>query len=146
MASLITFTPGTTIKSTDVNADFSSLNNAKVERSGDTMTGSLWIGPGTTLWVNQQTAYGASPYITMPIGDSDTGIHWYADGHIGIFSNAAALIDISLGNTVNITAPNAWVNGHTICAAIGFAQIFVQSYAPTTGNVGDIWLNTSVSL
>ncbi|WP_206109385.1 pyocin knob domain-containing protein [Paenibacillus apii] len=39
------------------------------------------------IWVNPQTAYGATSSLTLPIGDSDTGIKWVSDGQLDFYSN-----------------------------------------------------------
>ncbi|CQR58438.1 phage tail-collar fiber domain-containing protein [Paenibacillus riograndensis] len=45
------------------------------------------IVTNTQLWVAQNTAYGASSSLTLPIGDSDTGINWVTDGRLDFYSN-----------------------------------------------------------
>lgn len=39
------------------------------------------------VWAGRKTQYGATSPLTLPIGDSDTGFHWNADGNVYFYSN-----------------------------------------------------------
>lgn len=99
----------------------------------------------TSLWVNPQTAYGATPTLTMPIGDSDTGFNWVSDGRIDIYSNntrAATLQDgwltlkgpdSNFYSTANFWGTHTTGTRSTFRAAINSASFATGTYTKITG-------------
>ncbi|WPP40430.1 phage tail protein [Paenibacillus hunanensis] len=71
-----------------VNADTGRINVKNGIEGGDL------IVYNNKTWLNAQTNFGGAPSLTLSVGDSDTGLNWFADGGVDFFSNgskAAAL-------------------------------------------------------
>lgn len=114
---------------------FDFTNSTSLMRWG---AGKVWVGP--------QTAFGSTAALALTIGDSDTGINWTADGHITVYSNNTPMIDVYGGTTVNVTA-TLQNNGSQVPVLIGGGKkVSVQNTAPSSPAVGDVWIDTSVSL
>ncbi|MDT3427688.1 hypothetical protein J2Z22_003251 [Paenibacillus forsythiae] len=52
-----------------------------------------------TLWVAKKDQYGSSSSLTLPIGDSDTGVKWVEDGRLDFYSNNSVAFKIQNGYT-----------------------------------------------
>lgn len=109
-------------------------------------TSLLRMGAGK-VWVAPETAFGSTASLALTVGDSDTGINWAADGHIQLTANGHSLIDmVGSTTTVNVTA-TLQNNGTQVPTIVGGgAKISVQSSAPGSPAVGDVWVDTSISL
>jgi hypothetical protein len=122
------------------------LSDATLEIFDATSAVSLMRWGGGKVWITPHTAFGSTAALALTIGDSDTGINWAADGHITIYSQNTAMIDIFGGTTVNVLG-TLESNGVQVPSMNGGgSKISVQSSAPGSPAVGDIWIDTSISL
>lgn len=56
------------------------------------------------VWIAQNTNFGSTSKLTVPIGDNDTGLHWSADGRLEIWSNDQ-IVAVTEGGTLKIRNP-----------------------------------------
>ncbi|WP_338532557.1 hypothetical protein RBB83_17090 [Paenibacillus peoriae] len=61
--------------------------NGKVETSGQ-------------VWVSKKSAFGDNSGLSLPIGDSDTGLNWVQDGNIDFYSNGQIPVALNGGQFV----------------------------------------------
>lgn len=74
-----------------VNADTGRINVKNGIEGGDL------IVYNNKTWLNAQTNFGGAPSHTLSIGDSDTGLNWFADGGVDFFSNGSKAVALHNG-------------------------------------------------
>ncbi|MMZ45458.1 Phage tail fiber repeat protein [compost metagenome] len=52
------------------------------------------------VWVAQNTQFGSTSGLSLPIGDADTGFNWVQDGNIDFYSNGQIPVALNGGNFV----------------------------------------------
>ena len=131
-ASGITFTPAGNIAATDVQAALVELDNEKVAKAGDTMTGVLVLPNGTA----------ALPSLTFTSGTT-TGLSWTA---AGLNLNTAGAIRLQLTGSGNIsTVVTKGVDGAVGAPSYTFnSEATSGLYRKTTGSVSISGNNSEV--
>lgn len=134
---MITFSPSTTIKSADVNANFTGLANGSLIQSGtNAIPGSALVLPTTSssfsysLNAAQISGYTA----TLVQGSSQNGTY-----QVDLTVNISAL---SLPSTAIVLGYQMWLHmagnstfqGYTACAVTSFSNSSVSLHAQATGN------------
>lgn len=83
------------------NQTLTDMINAKVSKSGDTMTGKLTVPDIKTnkivISTTTETNLGDN---SITLGDSDTGLKWVKDGHIQFWTDYQSAFDIDKGQTL----------------------------------------------
>lgn len=74
-----------------VNADTGRINVKNGIEGGDLVV------YNNRTWLGAQTNFGSAPSYTLSIGDSDTGLNWFADGGVDFFSNGSKAVALHNG-------------------------------------------------
>ncbi|WP_028593210.1 pyocin knob domain-containing protein [Paenibacillus assamensis] len=70
-----------------------NAKNASLPRTGGEISGALAVTG--QVWVGKTATYGGTSALTLPIGDSDTGLHWTGDGGLEFYSNNIAAMRLA---------------------------------------------------